>query len=714
RIREVAKVPISAPISCLGSGRYVHSKDPRAHLFATALFISPTLRGGEDGCEEAWARRLVCVTAEVPEDYDSGPGEDEDLQPERPKLQSLKVTEDVEPGSMTEAVPELPTEEEGFKEETPASAKNIHLRLKPTWTSEEEAPHKSKTDLSSEIELGIPKKVKSETSRQIEVELFKDLEVPVDEKRGEPEEEAKPDVAEDILRKETEVPGATISETRLELLEGTKPEVWEESLREQYGKTGLEPTEQTKLEFPSEKPRKSIEEADLQPPKMTTPEIPEETQSKSPEEKRTEPPGQAKPEFPEEEPSMSTEETQRKSTEEKIPEPLEEIKSEFSEEKSRKPIEETVLEPSGKTKPEVQEETQRKSTAEKVLEPPEDTKPPDQKDKQKKSTEETGLAPSQKSRSEETLRESTEEKVPEPPEQTKPEFPKKEPRKSTEETGQVPPQKIIPEVQEKTQTEPTKKIDSELPYKAKPLLRRETRVEFAKEDRPEPIRLTHSVDRDEAEYSDYQTRKLLVKETKDVSKDSVLESLPISEVDSVNTDYEFSKELQNLFQPSDTNYEFYSYFSESQRNLKESSNEKKDLSPVSMTLVHKDKETQPKKSTDLQFEYLEWSPEKVAEWICQLGFPQYKECFTTNFISGRKLIHVNCSNLPQMGITDFEDMKVISQHTRELLGIEEPLFTRSISLPYRDNTGLFLEQKCHSGVKSDSLTLSEFVQADQS
>nr|XP_060151090.1 sterile alpha motif domain-containing protein 15 isoform X1 [Globicephala melas] len=540
---------------------------------------------------------------------------------------------------MEEAGPELPvgtdqepqpeTQEEGFKEETPASAKNIHLRLKPTWTSEEEAPQKSKTDISSEIELGIPKEVKSETSRQIEVELFKDLEVLVDEKHGEPEEEAKPDVTEDMLieaaketdlelRKEaeSEVPGATISETRLELVEGTKLEVWEESLREQHGKTGLEPTEQTKPEFPSEKLRRSIEEADLQPPKMTTPEIPEETQSKSPEEKRTEPHEQAIPEFPEEKPSMST------------------------------------------------EETQRKSTAEKVLEPPEDTKSPDQKEKQKKSTEETGLAPSQKSRSEETLGESTEEQVPEPPEQTKPEFPKKEPRKSTEETGQVPPQKIIPEVQEKTQTEPTKKIDSELPYKAKPLLRIETCVEFAKEDRPEPIRLKCSVDRDEPEYSDYQTRKLLVKETKDVSKDSVLESLPISEVDSVNIDYEFSKELQNLFQFSDTNYEFYSYYSESQRDLKESSNEKKDLSPESVTLVPKDKETQPKKSTDLQFEYLEWSPEKVAEWICQLGFPQYKECFTTNFISGRKLIHVNCSNLPQMGITDFEDMKLRGKRER--------------------------------------------------
>lgn len=56
-------------------------------------------------------------------------------------------------------------------------------------------------------------------------------------------------------------------------------------------------------------------------------------------------------------------------------------------------------------------------------------------------------------------------------------------------------------------------------------------------------------------------------------------------------------------------------------------------------------------------------------------------------------------------------MKVISWHTRDLLRIEEPLFSRSISLPYRDTIGLFLEQKGHTGVKSDSLMLSEFVQA---
>lgn len=47
---------------------------------------------------------------------------------------------------------------------------------------------------------------------------------------------------------------------------------------------------------------------------------------------------------------------------------------------------------------------------------------------------------------------------------------------------------------------------------------------------------------------------------------------------------------------------------------------------------------------------------------------------------------------------------------RELLGIEEPLFNRSIALPYRDNMGLFLERKSLSGKKTDALTFSEFVQ----
>ncbi|KFQ40491.1 Sterile alpha motif domain-containing protein 15, partial [Mesitornis unicolor] len=52
----------------------------------------------------------------------------------------------------------------------------------------------------------------------------------------------------------------------------------------------------------------------------------------------------------------------------------------------------------------------------------------------------------------------------------------------------------------------------------------------------------------------------------------------------------------------------------------------------------------------------------------------------------------------------------ISRRVRELLEIEEPLFSRSIALPYRDNMGLFLERKSRSGKKADALTFSQFIQ----
>ncbi|XP_021258710.1 sterile alpha motif domain-containing protein 15 isoform X2 [Numida meleagris] len=87
-----------------------------------------------------------------------------------------------------------------------------------------------------------------------------------------------------------------------------------------------------------------------------------------------------------------------------------------------------------------------------------------------------------------------------------------------------------------------------------------------------------------------------------------------------------------------------------------------------------------------------------------------QECFRANSITGRRLILVNCSSLPALGVTDFGHMQDISRHVRELLGIEEPVFSRSIALPYRDNMGLFLERKSRSGQKADALTFPQFVQ----
>uniref|UniRef100_UPI00398F83F5 sterile alpha motif domain-containing protein 15-like n=1 Tax=Pristiophorus japonicus TaxID=55135 RepID=UPI00398F83F5 len=104
-----------------------------------------------------------------------------------------------------------------------------------------------------------------------------------------------------------------------------------------------------------------------------------------------------------------------------------------------------------------------------------------------------------------------------------------------------------------------------------------------------------------------------------------------------------------------------------------------------------------------------WTQSEVASWIRMLGFPQYKDCFLSNGITGKKLIFINCSTLPNLGITDFEHMKVISHAIQKLLDIKEPLSSRSIALPRRDPMGLFLERKAPSGQRANALTLEEFL-----
>jgi hypothetical protein len=102
-----------------------------------------------------------------------------------------------------------------------------------------------------------------------------------------------------------------------------------------------------------------------------------------------------------------------------------------------------------------------------------------------------------------------------------------------------------------------------------------------------------------------------------------------------------------------------------------------------------------------------WDYDQVADWIASLGFEQYKECFRSNMINGRKLIRVDASTLPSMGITDYHHVRIISRKIRELLTIEEPDWSRSITLPDRDALATFLERKSHTGVQSDALKFEE-------
>ncbi|XP_050400627.1 sterile alpha motif domain-containing protein 15 [Patella vulgata] len=111
---------------------------------------------------------------------------------------------------------------------------------------------------------------------------------------------------------------------------------------------------------------------------------------------------------------------------------------------------------------------------------------------------------------------------------------------------------------------------------------------------------------------------------------------------------------------------------------------------------------------------LYWTGEQVSAWIEELGFPQYKPCFTTNCIDGRRLITLQASRLPEIGITDFKHIMTISNSVRELLELEEPFWNRSISLPPRNEIGMYLEKKSVRGKIIDNMSFQKFLLTVQS
>ncbi|BFZ16946.1 hypothetical protein BsWGS_19985 [Bradybaena similaris] len=107
---------------------------------------------------------------------------------------------------------------------------------------------------------------------------------------------------------------------------------------------------------------------------------------------------------------------------------------------------------------------------------------------------------------------------------------------------------------------------------------------------------------------------------------------------------------------------------------------------------------------------LYWTTEHVADWIEELGFPQYKDCILTNLINGRKLSCLHASSFPKIGITDFEHIKTIAKNVRELIYLEEPFWNRSIATPPKNNLGMYLELKTCTGKNIDTTTFKEMYQ----
>lgn len=73
-------------------------------------------------------------------------------------------------------------------------------------------------------------------------------------------------------------------------------------------------------------------------------------------------------------------------------------------------------------------------------------------------------------------------------------------------------------------------------------------------------------------------------------------------------------------------------------------------------------------------------------------------------------MRIEASALPRIGIVDFEHIKIIAKSIRDLLRVEEPDWTRSISIPPRSDLGMYLEMKSNRGKYMDTTTFEQFLQ----
>uniref|UniRef100_A0A1I8FI67 SAM domain-containing protein n=1 Tax=Macrostomum lignano TaxID=282301 RepID=A0A1I8FI67_9PLAT len=87
---------------------------------------------------------------------------------------------------------------------------------------------------------------------------------------------------------------------------------------------------------------------------------------------------------------------------------------------------------------------------------------------------------------------------------------------------------------------------------------------------------------------------------------------------------------------------------------------------------------------------LYWSAEQVADWVSSLGLGQYRDCFLTNGINGRRLFLVDASNLPKKSGTEFQHVQA------------------RIYCPSPRHLGMYLEMKSKTGKSLDELTYDKF------
>ncbi|XP_033227536.1 sterile alpha motif domain-containing protein 15 [Belonocnema kinseyi] len=98
-----------------------------------------------------------------------------------------------------------------------------------------------------------------------------------------------------------------------------------------------------------------------------------------------------------------------------------------------------------------------------------------------------------------------------------------------------------------------------------------------------------------------------------------------------------------------------------------------------------------------------WDVDQVVKWlVVDVELSQYKDCFARNFINGRRLLLLDSSVCPKVGIRDFSHIKKITSSIRKLFNVDKESFKRSISLPERFPLTHYLLHRIPTGPKREN------------
>lgn len=109
-------------------------------------------------------------------------------------------------------------------------------------------------------------------------------------------------------------------------------------------------------------------------------------------------------------------------------------------------------------------------------------------------------------------------------------------------------------------------------------------------------------------------------------------------------------------------------------------------------------------------ECMNWTEKQVGDWITSIGWPQLRETFVRNMITGRRLVLIDCTALNKMGMTDLASMREVAGKIRGLLGTPAPNGLRPIMrvAPFER----FLRRKVYNGRSYDDMTFEKFCEVE--